>query len=417
MVKTNRFTLDNGLHVVHLEDKTSQTVTLNTVFDVGSKDEDPEHTGFAHLFEHLMFSGSVNVDDYDGLLQNAGAYNNAFTTQDLTNYYVVLPAVNSEVGFWVESDRMLSLAFNDKGLEVQRGVVSEEFKERTSNKPYGDAYHHLFAMMYPADHTYSWPTIGKEIKHIQDATMTDVKEFFFSHYAPNNAHLAVVGNISLDEVKRLVEKYYGDIPSRDVKTRKMVEIPEQTEERRKEVRGDVPNDKLYMIFRSSARLDSDYYASDILSDVLSNGMSSRMYKKLIVETKMFSSIDACIRGSIEDGAFYVIGVPNDGYSREECESAIWKELEKLKKECVEALELEKVVNKYEATQILSDLSEAAKAERLSYYEMIGEPELINTDFDNYSKVTPSELRSTAQKIFRHENCNVLWYMKNDSDRE
>lgn len=417
MVKTNRFTLDNGLHVVHLEDKTSQTVTLNTVFDVGSKDEDPEHTGFAHLFEHLMFSGSVNVDDYDTVLQNAGAYNNAFTTQDLTNYYVVLPAVNAEIGFWVESDRMLSLAFNDKGLEVQRGVVSEEFKERTSNKPYGDAYHHLFAMMYPADHTYSWPTIGKEIKHIQDATMADVKEFFFSHYAPNNAHLAVVGNISLDDVKRLVEKYYGDIPSRDVKKRKMVEIPEQTEERRKEVRGDVPNDKLYMIFRSPSRLDSDYYASDILSDVLSNGMSSRMYKKLIVETRMFSSIDACIRGSLEDGSFYVVGVPNDGFSREECEAAIWTELEKLKNECVEALELEKVVNKYEATQILSDLSESAKAERLSYYEMIGEPELINTDFDNYAKVTPLELRSTAEKIFRHENCNVLWYMKNDSDRE
>ena len=248
MVKTNRFTLDNGLHVVHLEDKTSQTVTLNTVFDVGSKDEDPEHTGFAHLFEHLMFSGSVNVDDYDGVLQKAGAYNNAFTTQDLTNYYVVLPAVNAEVGFWVESDRMLSLAFNEKGLEVQREVVSEEFKERTSNKPYGDAYHHLFAMMYPADHTYSWPTIGKEIKHIQDATMQDVKDFFFSHYAPNNAYLSVVGNISLDEVKRLVDKYYGDIPSRDVTKRKMAEMPEQTAEQRKIVSGDVPNDKLYMVF-------------------------------------------------------------------------------------------------------------------------------------------------------------------------
>lgn len=417
MVKTNRFTLDNGLRVVHLEDKTSQTVTLNTVFDVGSKDEDPEHTGFAHLFEHLMFSGSVNVDDYDGVLQNAGAYNNAFTTQDLTNYYVVLPAVNAEVGFWVESDRMLSLAFNEKGLEVQRGVVSEEFKERTSNKPYGDAYHHLFAMAYPAAHSYSWPTIGKEIKHIQDATMQDVKEFFFSHYAPNNASLAIVGNISLDEVKRLVEKYYGDIPSRELTKRKMAEIPQQTEEHRKEVRGDVPNDKLYMVFRSPARLDAGYYASDILSDVLSNGMSSRMYKKLIVETKMFSSIDACIRGSIEDGAFYVVAIPNDGFTRKECETAIWRELELLKTESVEALELEKVVNKYEATQILSDLSESAKAERLAYYELIDAPELIDTDFDNYAKVTPNELRETATKIFRHENCNVLWYMKNDSDRE
>lgn len=416
MVKTNRFTLDNGLHVVHLEDKTSQTVTLNTVFDVGSKDEDPEHTGFAHLFEHLMFSGSVNVDDYDGVLQKAGAYNNAYTTQDLTNYYVVLPAVNAEVGFWVESDRMMSLAFNEKGLEVQREVVSEEFKERTSNKPYGDAYHYLFAMMYPAEHTYSWPTIGKEIKHIQDATMQDVKDFFFSHYAPNNAYLAVVGNISLDEVKRLVEKYYGDIPSRDVKKRKMVEIPEQTAERRKVVSGDVPNDKLYMVFRSPSRLDDDYYASDILSDVLSNGMSSRMYKRLVVEKKIFSSIDACIRGSLEDGAFYVIGVPNDGFTRDEVENAIWDELEMLKKESVEKLELEKVVNKYEATQILSDLSEAAKAERLGYYEMIDAPDLVNTDFDNYAKVTPAELRDTAKKIFRHENCCLLWYMKNDSDR-
>ncbi len=411
MVKTNRFKLDNGLQVVHLEDKTSQTVTINTVFDVGSKDEDPDHTGFAHLFEHLMFSGSVNVDDYDTVLQNAGAYNNAYTTQDITNYYVVLPAVNAEVGFWVEADRMLSLAFKQKGLDVQRGVVCEEFKERTTNKPYGDAYHHLFAMMYPADHTYSWPTIGKEIKHIQDATMDDVKEFFFSHYAPNNAYLSVVGNISLEEVKRLVEKYYGDIPSRDVKKRKMADIPEQTVECRKEVYGDVPNDKLFMVFRSAARLEADYYASDILSDVLSNGMSSRMYKKLIVETNMFSAIDACIRGSLEDGAFYVIATPNDGVSREDAEKAIWNELEKLKEEKVEALELEKVVNKYESTQILSDLSESAKAERLGYYELMGTPELIDTDFDNYSKVTPYELQRAAQKIFRHENCNVLWYLK------
>ena len=409
-MKIKKLTLSNGLRLVHHEDTSTQMVALNIVYDVGARDEHPDHTGFAHLFEHLMFGGSVNIPDYDAPLQLAGGENNAWTNNDITNYYLTVPKSNVEIGFWLESDRMLELAFSEQSLEVQRGVVMEEFKQRCLNQPYGDVGHLLRPLAYQT-HPYRWPTIGKELSHIANATLDEVKSFFFRFYAPNNAVLAVTGNISWEETVRLTEKWFGTIPRREVPVRQLPQEPIQTEERRLTVERNVPLDALFMAFHICRRGDADYFAFDILSDILSNGRSSRFKQRLVQEKKLFSSIDAYISGSRDAGLFHISGKPSDGVSLEQAEAAVREELEDLKLALVGELELEKVKNKFESTQIFGNINYLNVATNLAWYELTGKAEDIDREVDNYRSVTPEQLRAVAQQAFRKENGVVLYYKK------
>ena len=409
-MKINKLTLSNGLRLVHHEDTSTQMVALNIVYDVGARDEHPDHTGFAHLFEHLMFGGSVNIPDYDAPLQLAGGENNAWTNNDITNYYLTVPKSNVEIGFWLESDRMLELAFSEQSLEVQRGVVMEEFKQRCLNQPYGDVGHLLRPLAYQT-HPYRWPTIGKELSHIANATLDEVKSFFFRFYAPNNAVLAVTGNISWEETDRLTEKWFGTISRREVPVRQLPQEPIQTEERRLTVERNVPLDALFMAFHICRRGDADYFAFDILSDILSNGRSSRFKQRLVQEKKLFSSIDAYISGSRDAGLFHISGKPSDGVSLEQAEAAVREELEDLKLALVGELELEKVKNKFESTQIFGNINYLNVATNLAWYELTGKAEDIDREVDNYRSVTPEQLRAVAQQAFRKENGVVLYYKK------
>lgn len=410
MLTINRHTLDNGLRIVHSEDNSTQMVALNILYNVGARDEHPEHTGFAHLFEHLMFGGSVNIPDYDTPVQNAGGENNAWTNNDITNYYITLPCGNAETGFWLESDRMLSLDFNEKSLEVQKHVVTEEFKQRNLNQPYGDVSHIIRDMAYKT-HPYRWPTIGKEISHITNATMDDVKDFFYRFYAPNNAILSVSGNITFEETVRLAEKWFGDIPRRDIRERNLPMEEQQTEERRLTVGRNVPVDTLYMAFHMCNRRDRRYHTFDIMSDILCNGRSSRLIQRLVIGKKIFSSVDAYISGSIDNGLFHITGKPCDGISLEEAEQAVWEELEKLKHEPIAPRELEKVKNRYESEQIFSNINYLSVATNMAFFELIGKAEDINSEVDRYRSVTAEEIAATAKECFVRTNCNTLYYKR------
>lgn len=408
MIQVNRYTLGNGLRIVHNEDDSTQMVALNLLYDVGARDEDPSHTGFAHLFEHLMFGGSLHIPDYDTPVQNAGGENNAWTNNDITNYYITLPYQNVETGFWLESDRMLSLDFSPKSLEVQRQVVIEEFKQRNLNQPYGDASHLLRELAYEA-HPYRWPTIGKEIAHIAQATLEEVKDFFFRFYAPNNAILAVTGHISFEETIRLAEKWFGPIPARNISPRQLPAEKPQTAVRRKTVERKVPVDAIYMAFHMSNRMHPDYYVYDMITDILSNGRSSRFIQSLVQEQKLFTSIDAYISGSLDEGLLHVTGKPVEGVSLEQAEEAIWKELEKMKTVPVSEQELEKVKNRYESEQIFNNINYLNVATNLAFFELTGKAEDINEEVGKYRAVTAEQIQATSARCFVPENCSILYY--------
>lgn len=408
MIQINRYTLANGLRIVHNEDDSTQMVALNLLYDVGARDEDPSHTGFAHLFEHLMFGGSLHIPDYDTPVQNAGGENNAWTNNDITNYYITLPHQNVETGFWLESDRMLSLDFSPKSLEVQRQVVIEEFKQRNLNQPYGDASHLLRELAYEA-HPYRWPTIGKEIAHIAQATLEEVKDFFFRFYAPNNAILAVTGHISFEETIRLAEKWFGPIPARNISPRQLPAEKPQTAVRRKTVERKVPVDAIYMAFHMSNRMHPDYYVYDMITDILSNGRSSRFIQSLVQEQKLFTSIDAYISGSLDEGLLHVTGKPVEGVSLEQAEEAIWKELEKMKTVPVSEQELEKVKNRYESEQIFNNINYLNVATNLAFFELTGKAEDINEEVGKYRAVTAEQIQATSARCFVPENCSILYY--------
>lgn len=408
MIQVNRYTLANGLRIVHNEDDSTQMVALNLLYDVGARDEDPSHTGFAHLFEHLMFGGSLHIPDYDTPVQNAGGENNAWTNNDITNYYITLPHQNVETGFWLESDRMLSLDFSPKSLEIQRQVVIEEFKQRNLNQPYGDASHLLRELAYES-HPYRWPTIGKEIAHIAQATLEEVKDFFFRFYAPNNAILAVTGHISFEETIRLAEKWFGPIPARNISPRQLPAEKPQTAVRRKTVERKVPVDAIYMAFHMSNRMHPDYYVYDMITDILSNGRSSRFIQSLVQEQKLFTSIDAYISGSLDEGLLHVTGKPVEGVSLEQAEEAIWKELEKMKTVPVSEQELEKVKNRYESEQIFNNINYLNVATNLAFFELTGKAEDINEEVGKYRAVTAEQIQATSARCFVPENCSILYY--------
>jgi zinc protease len=411
MVSYERFTLANGLRVLVHEDPTTPMAVVNILYDVGARDEHPDQTGFAHLFEHLMFGGSVNIPSYDEPLQRVGGENNAFTSNDITNYYITLPSVNLETAFWLESDRMLSLAFSEKSLEVQRNVVCEEFKQRYLNQPYGDVWLKLRPMAYK-QHPYQWATIGKSLDHIENANINDVKAFFNRHYNPSNAIMVVGGDVKLEEVKRLSEKWFGTIPAGKKIPRLLPKEGVQTDERKETVQANVPLNALYKVFHMPARTEQGYYAVDLISDILSRGNSSRLFRNLLKDKKLFSDINAYLTGSLDAGLFVVEGKPLPGVSMDVAEAAIWEELDRISTELVPDAELTKVKNKMESTMVFSEMSLLDKAMNLAYFELLGDANELNLETQKYLDVSSEEIRSQAKQIFRKENSSTLYYLAN-----
>lgn len=412
MIQFEKFTLANGLRVIVHQDLSTPMAVMNILYDVGARDEDPEKTGFAHLFEHLMFGGSVNIPDYDEPLQMAGGENNAYTTNDLTNYYIQIPAENLETAFWLESDRMLSLAFGEKSLETQRKVVIEEFKEHYINKPYGDVQQKIRELAYKK-HPYRWMTIGKELSHIENATLEDVKNFFFKHYRPVNAIMVVAGNVTTEKVKALAEKWFGDIPSGEKYNRNLPQEPTQNEERKQEVKANVPLDAFYKCWHMPGRLDKRYYIMELLSDILSGGGSSRLYQSLVKEKQLFSNIDCHHFGSTDNGLVIIEGKLVKGVKMEDAEKAVEEELDKMKNELVSENELQKVKNKTESMLAFEDMSVMSRATSLAYYELLGDAEWMNTELEKYAAVTTKDILEESRIVFRNENSSTLYYLSNN----
>ncbi|MBD3749319.1 MAG: insulinase family protein [Sphingobacteriales bacterium] len=411
MVKFERFILENGLRVLVHEDDTTPMAVLNILYDVGARDENPEQTGFAHLFEHLMFGGSINIPSYDEPLQRVGGENNAFTSNDMTNYYLTLPTSNLETAFWLESDRMLSLAFSEKSLEVQKNVVCEEFKQRYLNQPYGDVWLKLRPLVYQK-HPYRWATIGKELSHIENAKIEDVKAFFKKHYNPQNAIMVVGGAVKLDQVKALAEKWFGPIPSGEKYVRNLPQEPVQNQEITEIVKADVPLNAIYKAFKMPGRMEAGYPAIDLISDILSQGKSSRLYQNLVQQNPVFSDIKAYNYGSLDTGMFVVEGRLSPEVKPEEADELIWKELESLKSEPVLPEELIKVKNKYESVKQFEEMSLLDKAMNLAYYELLGEANLVNTEINNYLKVSVADIQHYANALFSREKSTTLFYLAN-----
>ena len=408
MIQFEKFQLDNGLKVLVHQDTSTPMAVVNVLYNVGAKDEDPAKTGFAHLFEHLMFGGSVNIPVYDEPLQRAGGENNAYTTNDLTNYYCQIPAENIETAFWLESDRMLSLAFSKKSLEVQRKVVCEEFKEHYINKPYGDAWHKMRSLAY-TQHPYRWMTIGASLAHVEDATMEDVKDFFFQFYRPNNAILVVTGNVQTEQVKQLAEKWFGPIEAGKAYVRNLPKEPLQEKSRSMDVRADVPLDMLMMTWHMGGRFDEGYHATDLITEVLGGGTSARLYEQLIKVKQIFSSIDCYHFGTVDPGLLVIEGKLVKGISMAVAEKAVLEEIEKIKNEILDAKEVQKVINKTESVICFEDMSIMNRAHSLAYYELLGDADLMNKELGMYQRVTPTMIQQTAQQIFQENNRNTLYY--------
>ncbi len=408
MIQFEKFQLANGLKVVVHQDTSTPMAVVNILYNVGAKDEDSNKTGFAHLFEHLMFGGSVNIPEYDEPLQRAGGENNAYTTNDLTNYYCQIPAENIETAFWLESDRMLSLAFSNKSLEVQKKVVCEEFKEHYINKPYGDVWHKMRSLAY-TKHPYRWMTIGASLEHIENATMKEVKEFFFQFYRPNNAILVVTGNIQTSQVKQLAEKWFGPIEAGKNYIRQLPKEPLQEKARSMEVHADVPLDMLMMTWHMGGRFDEAYHTTDLITEVLGGGTSARLYEQLVKVNQIFSSIDCYHFGTIDPGLLVIEGKLVKGISMKKAEKAVLEEIEKIKNKVLEEKEVQKVINKTESMICFEDMSLMNRAHSLAFYELLGDAHLMNKELSMYQKVTPSMIQQTAQKIFQDNNRNTLYY--------
>ncbi|MBL7754351.1 MAG: insulinase family protein [Chitinophagaceae bacterium] len=409
MIQFSKFTLANGLRVIVHEDHTTPMVAFNILYDVGARDEDPNQTGFAHLFEHLMFGGSVNIPDYDEPLQMAGGENNAYTTNDITNYYIQLPAENIETAFWLESDRLLSLAFSPKSLEVQRKVVCEEFKEHYINKPYGDTWKYLRELCY-TQHPYRWMTIGRELAHIEQAKLEDVKAFFFKHYRPCNAILCVAGPVNTEQIKVLCAKWFAPIEQGTPYQRHIPFEPAQEQPRRLTVHKDVPVSVIFKAWHMAPRLHADYYKADLITEVLSGGQSSRLYQRLVKEKKLFSSIDCYHTGSVEQGLLVVEGKLLPHVTPEAAEAAIDEELNSIRRELVSETELEKVKNKIESMIAFEDLGLLSRANNLAFYELLGDAELMNTEFDRYRAVNAGDILEYAQRGLHPDKSNTLFYL-------
>jgi zinc protease len=414
MIDYKRFSLDNGLRVLVHEDKSTPLVAMNLLYDVGSRDEDPAMTGMAHLFEHLMFGGSQNIPDYDTPLQLVGGENNAFTNNDITNYYLTIPSENIETGFWLESDRMLELDFSQKNLDTQKNVVIEEFNQRYLNQPYGDAILKLRPLAYKI-HPYRWPTIGMEIAHIENTDLEQVRNFFFSHYAPNNAILAVTGNIGYDLAYKLSQKWFGPIEKREIQLRKMPVEPKQKQERLLIIEKDVPSTALYKVWHIGPRKSKDFYTLDLISDLLAGGESGRLNTNLVRKKKLFSEINAYLTSDIDPGLIIIQGKLMKGVNIEYAEQSINEVIKDLQKNIIKD-EMEKVKNKFESSTVFSNTSILNKAANLSFFELLGNPGLINNEVDAYRNVSQSMVIEALRKYFIPSNCSTLYYKSSQKDK-
>lgn len=408
MIAFEEFTLDNGLRVIVHEDPTVQIAVMNILYDVGSRDEHPNRTGFAHLFEHLMFGGSLNIPSYDEPLQRVGGENNAFTNTDITNYYLTLPAANLETGFWLESDRMLSLSFDPRTLEVQRKVVIEEFKQRYLNQPYGDVWLKLRPLAY-RQHPYRWATIGKEISHIENATLEDVKDFFFQYYVPNNAILVVAGRVTLAHVKAFAEKWFGPILPGKTAPRKLAVEPPQTEKRVLQVEANVPADALYKAWHMPGRFHPDYYALDLLSDILSRGQSSRLFQQLVKEQELFTSISSFVTSTVDPGLVVVSGRVKEGVSLEQGEAAVAGVIQDMIDHGVSEHELEKVKNQAESSMEFGEMEVMSRAMNLAFAKLSGDANLVNREKALIDAVTAADIQRMASTVLTESNASVLYY--------
>jgi len=406
MIEFKEFVLENGLKVIFHEDRTTPLAVVNVLYDVGARDEDESKTGFAHLFEHLMFGGSKNIPSFDAPLQLAGGECNAFTSNDITNYYTILPAENVETAFWLESDRMLELAFTPKSLEVQRGVVIEEFKQRYLNQPYGDVWLQFRPLIYK-EHSYKWATIGKEISHIEEAKMEDVKAFFYKHYSPQNAVMVVGGNLDFQVVKDLAEKWFSSIPKREKYERALHPEPEQKEERRLVIERDVPSNAIYIAFRMGSRKSTDHYVGDLCSDVLAGSKSSRLYNRLVLQDKKFSSISAYITAALEDGLLIISGNLDESVSFEEAERLIWQELDEMIQTEMDAKELTKVKNKHKTSKVFSEQSLMNRVMNIAFFENMGMIEELNNELHHYDIITSEVIQDFAKKTFDRSKQSIL----------
>lgn len=406
MIEFEKFKLDNGLTVLFHRDVTTPMAVVNTLYDVGARDESEDKTGFAHLFEHLMFGGSIHIPEFDTPLQQAGGENNAFTSNDITNYYNVLPGNNLETALWLESDRMLSLAFTPKSLEVQRNVVIEEFKQRYLNQPYGDVWLELRPLAYKV-HPYKWATIGKEIKHIEDAKMEDVRAFFQKYYVPSNAILCIAGNFELDFIKEVVTKWYGDIPSGKKPHRILPVEPQQEEYREKIIERNVPTDAFYYAFKMPERRDPSYYITDLLSDALGREKSSRLYVALKKEQQLVSSISAYITGSIDHGLLVISGKLNDGKTFEELDKALWEVLELTKSKQMSSEELERLKIKIQTEKAFAEQGLLNRAMNLCSFDLLGDANGINEEKEIYQAINTEHIQEIANAILIRTNCSLL----------
>lgn len=411
MTEFDRFTLDNGLRVIVHHDTSTPIVAMNILYNVGSRDEHPDRTGFAHLFEHLMFGGSVNIPRYDEPLEKVGGENNAFTNNDFTNYYLTLPGYNLETAFWLESDRMLNLAFSTKSFDVQRNVVVEEFRQNYLNQPYGDAWLLLRPLAYKI-HPYQWATIGKDPAHIENASMDEVRDFYNQYYNPCNAIMVIAGNVETENIKMLTNKWFGPIPSGTLNQRNLQVEPEQTEARTLSVSRDVPYDAMYKAWHMCSRKENGFYASDLISDILSAGQSGRLNQRLVKELRLFSDINAFISGDIEAGLFVISGKLVKGVTMELAESALQLEIDKICRNPIDDTELQKVKNRVEAITQFGEMRVLDKAMNLAYYELLGDAAEVNNQVLKYAAVTLTDIQTEANKIFRNENCSTLYYFAN-----
>jgi zinc protease len=415
MINYKKFTLENGLRVLVHEDKSTPLIAMNILYDVGSRDEDPEMTGLAHLFEHLMFGGSLNIPDYDTPLQLVGGENNAFTNNDITNYYLTVPSQNIETGFWLESDRMLELDFSQKNLDTQRNVIKEEFNQRYLNQPYGDAILKLRPLAYKV-HPYRWPTIGMDLDHIKNTNLDKVKSFFFSHYAPNNAILALTGNIEYDHAINLSQKWFGTIGKREIKPRNLPAEPKQTDERILTLERDVPSTALYKVWHIGPRKSNDFYTIDLITDLLAGGESGRLHTKLVREKKLFSEINAYMTADIDPGLMIVQGKLMKGIDIQQAEESVNEVISGLLSKNEIKDEIEKVKNKFESSTVFSNTSILNKAANLAFYELLGDPGLINKEVDAYRNVSHDMVIEAVRKFFIPSNCSTINYISTRKEK-
>ncbi len=414
MIRFEKFTLDNGLRVILNQHPKTPIITMNTLYNVGSKHEHPDRTGFAHLFEHLMFGGSLNVEDYDKALDRVGGDNNAFTNTDITNYYINVPKINMETAFWLESDRMLNLNFNPKVLDVQKQVVVEEFKQNYINKPYGDTFALVRDLTYKT-HPYRWATIGKEVSHIEQATMEDVKSFYQKYYNPNNAIICISGDLELNQAKDMMNKWYGDIENKSDVQQIEFNEPLQIEKRVKTVERDVPLDVIYITYKICKRHHPDFMALDLWSDVLSSGDSSRLYQRLVKQRKLFHSLDAYLSGEVEEGMFIIEGKLNDKTTFQQAEQAIREELDRIFHEGIKEEELKKVKNKVESNFIFGQINSLNRAYLLCFFELLSNAEDVNEQVKQYLNVSEQDIRESVKKYLNENQSSVLYYKKKNKN--